>query len=344
LVRTPSTPSDGIRARLIDLGRGTPDDVARAGEAVRGAIALARHEFMLSPDHMHRRRKYDAARAAGAVGFVIAYHEAGGLAVTGSSGDGSVGHIPALGVSHEAGVALATTTGQTVTLHASGSFGNAVAENLFAGIPGTGPARIVLSAHYDGHDQGLSAIDNGSGVVAALAAAEALRDIVPNLVRGLELALFTVEEWALIGSRTHLETMDPASRSGIAFNVNLDSVAGDGTLAAITGGFPGVAEFVTRALRAAGLSVHVHHGFMANSDHANFVRQGIPALRLCSGFGRPGSHLRFLLTAADTPDKVHPHELKTAASVAAALVLAACTDANLPPPVSWEEGQRLAGA
>ena len=343
LVRTPGTPPQGLTARLVDLGRGTPGDVESAQQRVRGAIVLVRHEFMMASGHVHRRKKYDAARAAGAAGLVIACHEPGGLAVTGSSGDGGLDHIPAIGISCEAGAALATCAEQQVTLHTSGSFADSVAENLFAVIPGAGPRRVVLSAHYDGHDQASSAIDNASGVVAAIAAAEALRDIVPGLPHGLELAPFSVEEWALIGSRCHLETMDPGRRAEIAFNVNLDSVGGDAVLTAVTGGFPGIAAFIARALRPAGLSVGLHHGFMANSDHANFVRHGIPALRLCAGFNKPDSHLRFLLTAADTPDKVHPHELKTAACVATALALAACTDPDLPPPISPAEGCRLAG-
>ncbi|HKM62949.1 MAG TPA: M28 family peptidase [Acidisphaera sp.] len=342
LVRTVATPAGGLTAPLVDVGRGTPEQIAQAGEAVHDAIVLVRHEYMLGVDHVHRRRKYDAARAAGAAGFVISFHEPGGLAVTGSSGDGGAGHIPAVGIGFESGAALAECAGGAVTLHASGSFADAWAENLFATLPGSG-AFVVLSAHYDGHDPACSAIDNASGVAVAIAVAEAVRDFVADLDRRLQVALFTVEEWALIGSAVHLETMDAGVRDGIAFNVNLDSVAGDGALAAITGGFPGVAGFVRRALAPAGLSVGLHEGFMANSDHANFVRWGIPALRLCAGMERPRSNLRFLLTAADTPDKVNPHELKTAACVAAGLVLGALSG-DLPARVGAEEGRRIAEA
>lgn len=343
LVRTPLTPAGGVTGPLLDLGRGAPEDIARAGAAMAGAIVLVRHEFMMGSGHIHRRRKYDAARAAGAAAFVIAYHEPGSLAVTGSSGDGGDGHIPAVGVSLECAARLTACAGDPIALNTSGCFSDSVAENLIVGIQGTGNDRVVLSAHYDGHDPAVSAIDNASGVVCAIAAAEALRDFVPGLLRGLELALFTVEEWALIGSRIYLEEMNAEKLSRIAFNVNLDSVAGDSALTAIAGGFPGVAEFVMRALNRVGLSTGIYHGFMSNSDHANFVRQGIPALRLCAGFNKPNSNLRFLLTAADTPDKVHPHELKTAACVAAALVMAACTDPALPEKLTPTEGSRIAG-
>jgi aminopeptidase YwaD len=345
LVRTVSTPPRGISAKLIDLGRGSPQDIARAGDDVRGAIVLVRHEFMLGTGHMHRRRKYDAAREAGAVGFLIAFHEPGELAVTGSSGDGGAGHIPSAGISRETGAALASVAGQVVTLRTAGEFVDASAENLHARIAGgSGRSRVVLSAHYDGHDPASSAIDNASGVVAAIAVAEALRGCIPALPHGLELALFTVEEWALTGSRLHLEMMQAAERDAITLNVNLDSVAGGPGLTAVTGGFPGLPDFVTRATNSIGLTIGVHHGFMANSDHANFFLQGIPALRLCAGFDQPASYLRYLLTAADTPDKVRVEELKSAACVAAALVVAACCDAGVPSRVSPDVARRLAGS
>ena len=114
LVRTPSVP-EGVTGRLVDAGRGTPEDIARAGAAVRGAIVLVRHEYMVGTGHVHRRRKYDAARAAGAAGFLIACHEPGELPVTGSSGDGGAGHIPAAGISRETGAILAASGGE-VTL------------------------------------------------------------------------------------------------------------------------------------------------------------------------------------------------------------------------------------
>ena len=344
LVRTVATPSHGLIAPLRDLGRGTPEDIARAGDAVRGAIVLVRHEFMFSSTHMHRRRKYLAARDSGAAGFLIAFHEPGGLAVTGSSGEGGAGEIPSAGVSYETAAALAAIDGDMVTLYTSGDFRDAQAENLIARIAGTGHARVVLSAHYDGHDPACSAIDNASGVIAAIAAAEALRDFVPSLARGLELALFTVEEWALIGSHRYLQAMPPNERMAIAFNINLDSVAGGPGLTAITGGFPGVAEFVTRATKSIGVPVGIHHTFMSNSDHANFARVGIPALRLCAAFDQLQSHLRFLLTAADTPDKVRVEELKTAAAVAVALVLAACDAPDLPAYLPAQEATRIAAS
>lgn len=331
LVRSIATPANGLTTRLLDLGRGAPADVARAGEAVRGAIVLARHEFMLSRDHVHRRRKYDAARDAGAAGFLIASNVPGVGPVTGSSGDGSPGHTPCAGISYEDAARLAAMDGEPITLHVAGSFADAVATNLLAAIPGASDELVVLSAHIDGHDLGESAIDNASGLACALAAAEALRDIAPGMTRGIEIGLFTIEEWALAGSEAHLAAMPEAERARRVLNVNLDSLAGDDALTALTSGVPGMEAFLRAALAPAGLAIGMHPGFMGNSDHANYLRAGIPAFRLCAGFERPASPLGLLLTRADTRDKVHPHQLKTAASVTAAILLAACSGAALPP-------------
>ncbi|MBX9701335.1 MAG: M28 family peptidase, partial [Acetobacteraceae bacterium] len=322
----------GLTARLLDLGRGTPAQIAAAAAAVHGAIVLVRHEYMLGTGHMHRRRKYEAARDAGAAGFLIACHEPGLLPVTGSAGDGGPGNIPCAGISAEAGAALAALDGQPVTMVTQGVFEDRSAENLLAEIPGTGRELVVLSAHIDGHDLAQSAIDNASGLACALAVAEALRDIVPGLPRGLQVGLFNIEEWALLGSAAHLARMPEAERARRVLNVNLDSLAGAEGLTALTSGVPGMAEFLRAALAPAGLALPVAEPFFGNSDHANFLRHGIPALRLAAGYDMPHSNLRFLLTPADTADKVRPEQLKYAAAIAALLVLAGCAAPGPPVP------------
>jgi Zn-dependent M28 family amino/carboxypeptidase len=173
---------------------------------------------------------------------------------------------------------------------------------------------------------------------------EAIRDVVPGLQRGVQVGLFNIEEWALLGSAAHLARMAPEERARRVINVNLDSLAGAEGLTALTSGVPGMAGFIHDALAPAGLSIGISEPFMGNSDHANYLRHGIPALRLCAGFDRPQSNMRYLLTPADTPDKVHPHQLKLAASIAAMLVLAACASPGAPVPrLDVEAARRITG-
>ncbi|MFM9449645.1 hypothetical protein, partial [Streptomyces acidiscabies] len=62
---------------------------------------------------------------------------------------------------------------------------------------------------------------------------------------------------------------------------------------------------------------------MMNSDHGNFAMAGIPAFRLVAGYDDPAANLRFVLTEADTRDKVARADLREAALLAAAIVEAA---------------------
>jgi Zn-dependent M28 family amino/carboxypeptidase len=186
-------------------------------------------------------------------------------------------------------------------------------------LPGAGPERIVVSAHVDGHPHGESAIDNATGLAVALALARTLAPHVAPLPRGLRICLFGAEEWGLVGSRLWLAQLDEAERRRMVLNINLDSVAGAPRLTALTSGFRGLDAWARRTAAAAGLSLATHLPLMSNSDHANFAASGIPALRLIAGFGDADSNLRFLLTAADTRDKVRPAELADALRLATAL-------------------------
>ncbi|HEX9144349.1 MAG TPA: M28 family peptidase, partial [Candidatus Binatia bacterium] len=189
---------------------------------------------------------------------------------------------------------------------------------------------VVLCAHYDGHDLAQSAIDNGSGVAAALTIAQEIAPLVSSLRRGLRVIFFTIEEWGLMGSRAYVDEMSEKEQRQIALVINLDSVVGGSKLTALTSGFEELGPFVSAVSATVGTPIDTYLPMMANSDHFNFARCGIPALRLVSGFNEPDSRLRYLLTAGDTLDKITPEELAAAASIAAAMVYKACAMEEAP--------------
>ncbi len=317
--------SGSVTAEVVDLGRGTAEEFAQAGAALAGRIALVRHEYMFSAGHLHRRVKYAAALDAGASGFLIAGPLPTGV-VAGSSGRGDEPGIPALGISPEAAARLSPPVGRArAALHVRATEHAASTETLLFDLPGAGPGRVVLSAHLDGHAPGESALDNATGVAAALTVARALAPHVAGCRRGLLVALFSAEEWALTGSRVWLDGRSAAEHAAMALNVNLDSVAGSSRLTALTSAFPALPGFVREAVAAAGGAIGIHPVLMRNSDHATFAAKGIPALRLVAGFDEPQSNLRHVLTAADTRDKAAPAELHAAALAAAAIAWAALT-------------------
>lgn len=325
LARSPATPPDGLTAAVVDLGRGTEEEFTRHAPEIRGRWVLVRHEYMFSTEHVHRRRKYEWAQQHGAAGFIIAGHLPGDTPVTGSSASGASEELPALGISSESAAGLATVANEhpIVNVKIEIDHRRTVAENLIVDIPGQTTEQVVLCAHYDGHDLAQSAIDNASGVACVLELARLLAPVVPSLKRGLRIALFTIEEWGLMGSRHYVDSLTAAERRRLKLVVNLDALVGSPRLTALTSEFDELSPFLNSVTAPLGMSTGIHTPMMANSDHYNFARVGIPALRMVAGFNEPTSKLRHLLTAGDTMDKIAPAELKTACYLAGHVVLAA---------------------
>jgi aminopeptidase YwaD len=326
LVRSVATPDAGLGAEVIDLGRGTPEEFAAHRADIAGRIVLVRHELMFVAGTVHRRHKYNMAREAGAVGFLIAGPVPGSL-VAGSSGrgEGDAG-IPAAGIAPETASRLCRTAAGWPRVHLQLETVEEPAEThtLLFDMAGQIDEWVVLSAHVDGHDINESAMDNASGVAAALATTRALAPFVAQWRRGIRLALFSAEEWALTGSARYVASLGEAERHKIALNVNLDCVAGSSRLSALTSGFAGLEPFLLSVAETSGHDLRCIRPLLANSDHANFALAGIPAFRMVAGYDDPTSHLRLVLTAGDTRDKVAKAELTAAAHLAACITAAAC--------------------
>ena len=317
------TSAQGLVLDVLDLGRGAPEDIRRAGDAAKGKAVLVRHEYPFSTDTVHRRVKLAAAQEAGAAAFIVCQPEAGIGPVSGSSGRAGGAGIPSMGVSAEAATLL-KRAGAKVHIAIEGrDVPEASTKTLVLDIPGQGPERVVLSAHIDGHPLAESAIDNGTGVAAAIALARNMAPWVAGMPRGLTICIFSAEEWALHGSRVWLSNLEPRERERIVLNLNLDSLAGSPNLTALISGFSQLGPFVDQAVAAAGRKIGQHLPLMSNSDHANFAALGIPALRLIAGFNEPESGLRFLLTPADKRELVDETILREAAVLAGALLWAA---------------------
>jgi aminopeptidase YwaD len=323
LLAAAATPPEGLTLEVIDCGRGAPDQIRLAGEAVRGRAVLVRHEYPFASWTIHRRIKLAAAIEAGAAAFLIAQPEPGIGPVSGSAGLAPGRMIPALGLSAEAAARIARPGSQVRLKLDASNEPDALTETLVLDMPGRGPERVVLSAHIDGHSLAESALDNATGVAAVLALARAVAPFMASMARGLTICLFSAEEWALTGSRMWLDALPAPERAQIVFNLNLDSIAGAASLTALTSDFPALGGFVQGAAEGAGFSLAVHEPLMSNSDHANFAAHGIPALRLLAGFDEPDSHLRHLLTGADTRLLTNVRELKAGALTAASVLWAA---------------------
>ena len=309
-----SMPCEDLTLDVRDLGRGAPQP-----GRLDGLAAMARHEYPFATHTLHRRVKLAAATEAGAAAFLIVQPEPGIGPVSGSSGRNGGAGIPALGISAEAAEALRGGGQARITIEARDH--PAETPNLILEIPGRGPGLVALTAHLDGHPLGESALDNATGVAAALCLGRALAPEVAGLQHGLLLCVFGAEEWALAGSRAWLAGLDPERRGRIVLNLNLDSIAGHPKLTALTSGFPELPGLLRGAVPGLG----IHEPLMANSDHANFAALGIPAARIIAGFDAPESNLRYLLTGADSRRLTTDAELRAATLTAARLLWAGLT-------------------
>lgn len=324
LVRSPATPPAGLEATLVDLGRGAEADFHARTAEIPGSIVMVRHEYMFTAGTIHRRRKYQWAMDHGAAGFLIACHLPGDLPVTGSSGATAERGIPAAGISAATAAALAADGPARLKLHIAAEQAPRRTQNLIVDMPGRAPEWIVLSAHIDGHHLGESAMDNATGLAAVLSVAGAVAPRVASFERGLRVALFNVEEWALAGSAHYVDGLSEAERAEIQLNINLDSIAGSPNLTALTSGFAAAESWLVAGARAHGRTLGVYRPTMANSDHYNFARHGIPAARIVAGFDEPQSALRFVLTPGDDRRKVDAKDLTAVTRLIAGLVADAC--------------------
>ena len=320
LLGSQSTPEAGVTAQVCDLGRGALEDFERRASDIPGRFVLVRHEYPFSAQHVHRRRKLAWAMERGAAGFIIANPHPGSGAVSGSSGRAGQPGIPAMGTDYESAARLAQAGEAKALLKVSAEDYPGETSVLVLDLPARGAERVVLSAHIDGHDLAESAMDNGTGVAAALAIARDFSNRMNESPRGLRVCLFSAEEWALAGSQHYLDRMSPAEHESIVLNVNLDTVAGDRRLSALTSEFPQLDAFVRDFARAQSIDLGTYLPTMSNSDHYNFARHGIPALRLVAGFDTPESNIRYILTRGDTRDKVERTDLEAATRTAAKLV------------------------
>jgi hypothetical protein len=337
LLRTVATPASGLTAEVIDLGRGTMEEFAAHRHEIAGRIVMVRHELMFNPGTVHRRLKYRAAVDAGAIGFLIAGPLEGSL-VAGSSGRGEEPGIPAAGICPKTARALERRSADwpKVILQIETRNYDAIAQNLIFDIPGTSDEWIVLSAHIDGHALGESALDNASGLAVALDVTRQLAKSVSKSRRGLRLALFNVEEWALTGSAGHLAGLSKVQRDAITLNVNLDTVAGADDLTALTSGFEDIEPFLLECAAATGQRLGLFRPLQMNSDHGNFAEAGIPAFRLVAGFGDAKASTGLVLTDQDRRNLASPDQLNNAAKLAREIVQRAL-DAPNKLVASWRK-------
>ncbi len=337
-IALPYSPGGDVRAPLVDVGHGTPEEIADAD--LNGNVAVA--STTTPPDYgrfLHRMEKFGHAIDAGAAAFVFRNHKPGQLPPTGSLLFDEEAAIPGVGVSRETGDWLVeyADRGGVVDLQVDASTEPGTSHNAHGVLGSDEGPEIVVVAHHDAHDISEGAMDNGAGVAVLVALADVLADCV--LDARVRLAGVGSEEVGLLGASALARSLD---LDDVAAVVNLDGVGRYRTVRAFThGSEDALAPLVERVVDATDRPIEIDEHVHPFSDHWPFLREGVPALQLHSVTeerGRGWGH-----THADTRDKVDSRNLREHAMLAAHLVVG-LADADVPPVDADDLRDRLRGA
>jgi aminopeptidase YwaD len=311
----PGSPGCDLETDIVDVNRGAPEDYQRLGPALAGKIAIN------SAEGLARGEMYRGACEAGAAAFIFSGTQPGMLVPTGSV----IGDLPAIGLAYEPKARLKRllATGPVrAHLALTSKVHPVTAGNVVAEIPGTDPAQgwILAGGHYDGHDIGQAAQDNGAGAAVLVEAARLLSPLRGRLKAGIRFVLFSGEELGLWGSyayaRQHASQFD-----SIRLVVNVDVVAMALPLVLQTQASPELADHL-RALPLGRLDIVLNDdpkAFIMNSDHFPFSLGGLSSVWAVTSGGPPGSG--WVHSSADTLDKIDPRLLRQTVGAVTRLLL-----------------------
>ncbi|MFB6188568.1 MAG: M28 family peptidase [Halapricum sp.] len=308
VVELPGTPSGEVRAEIVDVGDGLPEDFESAD--VEGKIVMA---SSLTPDDygrwIHRGEKYAAAANSGAAAFLFRNHIEGCLPPTGSIGDDDgPGPIPAVGVSKEVGDRLVRYCEDgpvEARLSIDCRNGPARSRNVEAVVGPDTDQAVVVTAHVDAHDVGEGANDNGVGTVLVSEVGRLLKRMEDDLDTRVRCLVFGAEEVGLYGAYHWVDTHD---HDQVKCVVNIDGAGYSRTLDVYTHGFDAIGDAFREASDELAVPIEVNSNIRPHSDHWPFVQEGIPGAQARStsdDSGRGWGH-----THGDTLDKLDVRDLR----------------------------------
>ncbi|HWE40344.1 MAG TPA: M20/M25/M40 family metallo-hydrolase [Isosphaeraceae bacterium] len=218
--------------------------------------------------------------------------------------------------------------------------------NTVAELPGTDKPDevVIIGGHLDSWDLGTGATDNGTGTMAVLEAARALKAAGAKPKRTIRFILFSGEEEGLHGSKAYVKAHEKELDKISAVLVH-DTGTGRVKSIGLLGRYDlreDLDKVVAPFQRELNLDELSMRGLGGGTDHASFYPLGVPAFACTQDMAeyRKTHH-----TESDTFDKVYPDEVNQGAKVLAAFAYnVAMLDHLLPraPKKDGSPGQRLA--
>lgn len=322
------SPAGQVKAELVDIGRGTPEDLARLGDSISGKAVLA------SAEGPHRLEKYARAQAAGAVAFLFANGRPGTLIPAGSLTLGNTSPaLPGVGLSPESAAFMRRQMADRtlkVEVTVGGGPREVTARNIVGELPGSDPDAgwIVACAHYDGHDIAQGAQDNATGTAVVMEAARLLAPVRAHLRAGIRVILFSGEEMGMYGSSAYVAD-HPHELDPIRAVLNADIVGLAPPLVLMVQNSPELAAYLRRLpLEELGAQVDDAR-LVPYSDHFSFTLVGVSSLMAVTSSPGPGQGWGH--TAADTLDKLDLRNVREAAVTLARLLLRMAAEPDALP-------------
>ncbi|GAB90109.1 peptidase M28 family protein [Gordonia rhizosphera NBRC 16068] len=261
--------------------------------AVSDSIAVITRGTCTFADKAHR------AQEAGAVAVIVVNNTAGPLngATLGVDDRPS---IPVVGIARDSGATVGGAS--SVSLSVTASTTPIVSHSVIAQTrTGDTDDVVVAGAHLDGVRAGPGINDNATGTAALLETALRLGS-TPRAAHAVRFAFWGAEEDGLVGSRSYVDSLDPAERDAVALYLNFDMLAspnggyftydGDGSarLGGRAGppGSAGIEHLFTAFFASRGVPVQPA-AFDGRSDHAPFAEIGVPVGGLTTGSDREKS-------------------------------------------------------
>jgi Zn-dependent M28 family amino/carboxypeptidase len=352
-------PTVALEAPVVDIGHGTPREIAAVAQHLPGAVALmtmAPEPFTQPAPHAYRLREAAAAGAAAAAcidpksGQRREYHSAHDARDPAFPSP----PLPSVAITRETGARLRRRDGSRLRLDVVTALETKRTANVHGVLRGADwpDEDLVLGGHHDTVFGTPGGNDNSSGIIACLETARLLagwcRRQKTAPARTLRFVTYAAEEQAFQGSfefvrRHYGPAVQPAARPRLA--INLDELSA-GHMKGLVLGFEHLRDLVQAQFddMGDGLRCHVMAQLDNSSDHFPYLAAGLDAAHLWRWRFR-GRHADadYHHEPADTADKIEVRELKEYAAQLSRLLWRL---AHVPPDawpsttVTADEAQR----
>jgi hypothetical protein len=290
--------------------------------SLEGGMRRRIRDFMRQ--HNFRREALKFLVAEGAAGTLRDSDKEHGLVnMTGATGNFSPGELPDAFLTTESYGLIWRLLKRgpveiEVDLKNSFSTGPVEVYNTVAEFSGVEKADeiVIIGGHIDSWDLGTGATDNGTGIMAVLEAARALKAVGAKPRRTIRFVLFSGEEEGLHGSRAYVKAhqKEMPRISGVLIHD-----MGTGRVKSI--GLQGrydlreVMEKVVEPFKEAANLDELSMRNMSGTDHLSFLPYGVPAFAVVQD---EAEYRKTHHTESDTFDKVYADEINQGAKVLAA--------------------------